>query len=170
EQLVNVTRLQVEEESEMSLELLRAKDPFSKGPPQGSSPSTNSSSLSSSSVFSRSMLLSSSSSSFSTSSLVSTHLTFSSSSSSLEYSLSWMTVDSSRTPGEKPVPLLEPPVHVVFCSKTDSIIILACVAWTYLAASSSASSAKLIDFPNSKAMSGLGMTLSSIEIECEESF
>nr|GFA76604.1 integrase, catalytic region, zinc finger, CCHC-type, peptidase aspartic, catalytic [Tanacetum cinerariifolium] len=34
EQLVNVTRLQVEEESEMSLELLRAKDPLSKGPPQ----------------------------------------------------------------------------------------------------------------------------------------
>nr|GEY10614.1 hypothetical protein [Tanacetum cinerariifolium] len=34
EQLVNVARLQVEEESEMSLELLRVKDTLSKGPPQ----------------------------------------------------------------------------------------------------------------------------------------
>nr|GEY33689.1 hypothetical protein [Tanacetum cinerariifolium] len=34
EQLVNVTRLQVKEESEMYLELLRVKDPLSKGPPQ----------------------------------------------------------------------------------------------------------------------------------------
>nr|GEY28101.1 hypothetical protein [Tanacetum cinerariifolium] len=34
EQLVNVTRLQVEEESKMSLERLRVKDPLSKGPPQ----------------------------------------------------------------------------------------------------------------------------------------
>nr|GFA41499.1 hypothetical protein [Tanacetum cinerariifolium] len=34
EQLMNVTRLQVEEESEMSLELLRVKDSLSKGHPQ----------------------------------------------------------------------------------------------------------------------------------------
>ncbi|GKF99794.1 hypothetical protein Tco_0301485, partial [Tanacetum coccineum] len=47
----------------------------------------------------------------------------------------------------------------------DSVTILSCVAWTCLAASSFVASIKLIDFPNSKAMSGSGMMLSSTEIE-----